>query len=123
MEAPVKHTYFHVVDRIAGQYACCHCLFKTFLNGRNELTGNRSSEKIVYKLVMFVRILCSPFCIYRTKFKNDIGKFTASPRLFFQRLAMFNSALESFLISYLRRSLVHFHFKFSLHTIDDDLKM
>src|SRR5688500_5240976 len=106
MEAAVEYPDLHIIHRVVGQYAIYHRLLKSFLNSRNIFAGNGSAEEIIHKLVMLSGIFCSPFCINRTQFKNDIGKLTTATRLFFQYLAMFNSCLECFLISYLWRSLV-----------------
>ena len=72
---------------------------------------------------MLSRILCFPFFINWSDFKNNISKFTTTTGLLLQCLAMFNSFLESFFISNLRCTLIYFNFKLTAHTIHNNLQV
>src|SRR5215203_7512216 len=72
---------------------------------------------------MLIRILSFPFCINRSQFKYYIGKLTTTTGLLFQCLTMFDCGLECFFVSNLRCTLVYFYFKFSPHTINNNLQV
>ena len=72
---------------------------------------------------MFIRIFCLPFRINRTQCENNISELTTATGLFLQCLTMLNSSIKCFFIGYLRRSLVYFYLKLSLHTVHDDLEV
>src|SRR5690606_20187309 len=66
VEATVEYTNLHVIYWIVGQHTGSHSRLETFLNRRYKFTRNSTTEDIVNKLEVLIRIFFLPIFIYRT---------------------------------------------------------
>ena len=63
------------------------------------------------------------FILSRPELKNDICELTTTTGLLFINLLMLNARSKSFLVGYLRSTLINFNLKLPLKTINDDLQV
>src|SRR5690606_10560119 len=95
----------------------------TFLNRRYKFTRNSTTEDIVNKLEVLIRIFFLPIFIYRTDTEEDISELTTTTGLLFQDFAVFNSCSKGFFISHLRSTLVYFYLKLATHTVYNNIQV
>src|SRR5690606_13987183 len=102
----IEYPYFHTVDVVARQNSILHHGGESFLNGRNQLLGNGTTDDGIDKLKFDLSTLeffgFQKLRVCWPEFKFHIGEKTRSTRLLFKFLTVRNGLGQCFLVAHLR---------------------
>src|ERR1035437_2261121 len=113
----------HGLHLESGKNTVHHSSAESFFYSWNEFAGNITACNFILKLQSAIFSIRNKISINRRNGKFNISKFTTAACLFLIYFTVFNSSVDRFLIINLRSSLVDLHFKLTLQTVNNDLKV